>query len=147
MLHGRTNPEKLTHFIKGPTEARCRCEASKPTHGVVTLFDATVVLLSSIVEVMVPSMENILAKDLANCTWIRTVPICRHLLWSLVNCLEGLLEKALCGVHVSLLTEHGINQIAILINGTIQIAPLSLDSHIGFVHMPGDSSLTTSFCA
>jgi hypothetical protein len=46
----------------------------------------------------------------------------------MTNCPKGLLEKALSGVHISLLAEHGVNQIAILINGTIQGAPLSLDS-------------------
>jgi hypothetical protein len=96
---------------------------------------------------MVPSMENVFAKDLADRTGIRTVPICGYSLWSLANCLEGLLEKTLGGVHISLLAEHGINQIAILINGTIQVAPLSLDSHRGLINMPGGPSLTTSFCA
>jgi hypothetical protein len=43
LFHGRTDPEKLTHFIEGPTEARCRCEATKPTHGIIALFNATLV--------------------------------------------------------------------------------------------------------
>src|SRR6266540_3894705 len=56
LLHGCTDPEKRTHFIKGPTEARCRWEASKPTHGRVTRFDATMILFQLIVERMIPSM-------------------------------------------------------------------------------------------
>jgi hypothetical protein len=77
-----------------------------PTHGVGALFDATVVLLQSSVEILVLSMENVIAKDLADRTWVRTVPIGGHSLWSMTGRLEGLLEKALGGVHISLLTEH-----------------------------------------
>jgi hypothetical protein len=147
LLHSRTDPKKLTHFIKGPTKASCRWKASKPTHGVVPLFDASVVLLQPIVEIMVASMGNVLAEDLSDGTRVRTVSICGHSLWSIANSLESLAKKALGCIHISLLTEHGINQVAILINGSIQIAPLSLDPHIGFIHMPGASYLTTSFCA
>jgi hypothetical protein len=86
------------------------------------------VLLQLIVEILIISVENVHAKDLADRTWGRTVPICGSSLWSMTTCPKGLLEKALSGVHISLLAEHGVNQIAILINGTIQGAPLSLDS-------------------
>jgi hypothetical protein len=78
LLHGCADPEKLPHFIKGPTEARCRWEASKSTHGIVTLFDATVILFQLIVEIMITLMENVLTKDLANCTGVRTVSIRDH---------------------------------------------------------------------
>ena len=106
MRHGRTHPEKLTPFIESATEARCRCEASKPMHGIVALLHATVVLLQSMGEIMITSMENVIAKDLADRTWGRTVPIRDHALWSMTDRLKGLLEEALGGVHSSLLTEH-----------------------------------------
>ena len=106
LRHGRTNPEKLTHFIESATEARCRCEASKPTPGRGALLHATVVLLQSLGEIMITSMENVIAKDLADRTWVRTVPIRDHALWSMTDRLKGLLEKALGGVPISLLTEH-----------------------------------------
>jgi len=144
LRHGPTHPEKLTHFIESATEARCRCEASKPTHGIVALLHATVVLLQSIVEILITSMENVIATDLADRTWVRTVPIRDHALWSMTDRLKGLLEKALGGVPISLLTEHRVNQIAILINGTIQVAPLSLDPHVGLINVPGDLCLSAT---
>jgi hypothetical protein len=41
LLHGGSDPKELSHFIKGSTEARCRCHTSEPAHGVGALFDAT----------------------------------------------------------------------------------------------------------
>ena len=144
LLHGCTNPEKLTNFIKSPAEARCRREASKSTHGVVALLDAAMILFQVIVEIMLLPMENVGAKDLPYGTWVRPVPIRDHSLWRMTNSLEGLLKKALGRVHISLLTEHGVNQIPILINSPIQVAPLSLDSHVCFINMPGNPCLSTT---
>jgi len=144
LLHGCADPEKLPHFIKGPTEARCRWEASQPTHGIVPLFHAAVIVFQLSVEILSTLMENVLAKDFADCTWVRTVSIRDHSLWSLANWLEGLLEKALGSVHIAFLTEHGINPIAILIHGTLQVAPLSLDPHVGFINVPGNPRLSAT---
>ncbi len=90
-------------------------------------------------------MENAIAKDLADRTWGRTVPIRDHALWSMTDRLKGVLEKALGGVPLSLLTEHRVNQIAILINGTLQVAPLSLDPHVGRINnVPADPCLSAT---
>jgi len=51
-------------------------------------------------------MENVIATDLADRMWVSTVPIRDHALWSMTDRLKGLLEKALGGVPISLLTEH-----------------------------------------
>ena len=39
-----------------------------------------------------------------------------------------------------------INQVAIVINGTLDIAPLPMNLEIGLGNVPGCSSLTPSFC-
>src|SRR5260370_206010 len=93
---------------------------------------------------MIPSMENAIAKDLADRTWGRTVAIRDHGLWRMTDRLKGVLEKALGGVPLSLLTEHRVNQIAILINGTLQGAPLSLDPHVGRINVPADPCLSAT---
>ena len=43
LLHRRTDPKELAHFIEGTAEARCRDHAAEPTHGVIALLDATVI--------------------------------------------------------------------------------------------------------
>ena len=93
------------------------------------------ILFQSIVERVVGPVHNITAQDLADRTWIRCMPIGCDSLWRVTNRLEHLLEKTLGCLHVSLLTQHGINQIAITINGTIQIAAFPLNLHIGFIDM------------
>ena len=75
-------------------------------HGIVALLHATVVLLQSLGELLIPSMENVIATDLADRMWVSTVPIRDHALWSMTDRLKGLLEEALGGVPISLLTEH-----------------------------------------
>ena len=108
------------------------------------MCNAAVIVFQLMVELLIALMENVLAKDFADGTWVRTVSIRDHSLWSLANCLEGLLEKALGSVHSAFLTEHGINQIAILIDGTIRVAPLSLDPHVGFINVPGNPRLSAT---
>ncbi|GHP00325.1 hypothetical protein KSF_103720 [Reticulibacter mediterranei] len=93
MLHGRTNPEKLTHFIESTAEARCRQEVPKSTHGVIALLDATMILFQVIVEILIPSMENVCAKYLADRTRVRTVPIRGHSLWRRADDLKGSVAK------------------------------------------------------
>ena len=50
-----------------------------------------------------------------------------HALWGVTNHIDGLLEKALGCLHISLLTHQGVNQIAIAIDGPIEVAPFSLE--------------------
>ena len=61
LLHRRTDPKELAYFIEGATEARCRGHASEPTHGVIALFHATVILLQSIIEIAVGPMRDLTA--------------------------------------------------------------------------------------
>ncbi len=69
----------------------------------------------------------------------------RHPLWCVTNDSNSLREKALGGIHISLLAQHRVNQVAISINGTVKIAPFSLDVDLRFVHVPRSPCLTTSF--
>src|SRR6266700_7516112 len=48
-----TKAKELTNLIKGTTKACCRREASKPTHGVIALFNATMILFYEIVEIVI----------------------------------------------------------------------------------------------
>ena len=42
--------------------------------------------------------------------------------------------------------QHRVYHIAITIDGSKEIAPFPYDVDIGFINVPGDSSLSTSFC-
>jgi hypothetical protein len=60
------------------------------------------------------------------------------------NHIDGLLEKALGRLHISLLAEHGVNQVAIPIDGAIEVAPFPFDVHIGFVDILGPPCLSSA---
>jgi len=144
LLHGGTDPKELAHFIEGSAVARGLGHASEPAHGVVALFDATVILLESIVEIVVGPVEHITAKGLADRTWVGVMSIGRHPLWCVTNHIDSLLEKAPGCLGNSLLTQPGVNQIAIAIDGAREVAPFSLDVDVGFIDIPGPASLSSS---
>ncbi len=84
------------------------------------------ILLQSIIEVVITTVDDSIAKRFADCPGIGVMPIRRHLIWSMTNRLNCLLEKALGRLHGALLAEHRINQIAIPIDGPIEITPLPM---------------------
>jgi len=109
LSNGATASKELTNLIEGATETGCRREASKPTHGIIPLFDATMILFHYIVEVVATLVENVTTKRFADRAGIGAMTIRRHLLWHMTNCLKRLLEKALSSLHISLFTEPSIN--------------------------------------
>jgi hypothetical protein len=58
---------------------------------------------------------------------------------------NGLLKEWFCGIHISLLAQPRIHQIAIMINGSIELAPCSMDLDVRLIHIPGSPSLVPSF--
>ncbi len=75
---------------------------------------------------------------------VGVMSIGRHPLWCVTNHIDSLLEKAPGCLHISLLTQHGVNHIAIAIDGAIEVAPFSLDVDVGFIDIPGPASLSSS---
>ena len=59
-----------------------------------------------------------------------------HLLRLMANYFPGSLEEALGCLHVSLLREHRVYQVTITIDCPIQIVPLAIHFHIGFIDAP-----------
>jgi len=129
LLHSTPSPEELTNFIKCTTKASCRREPSKATHGIISLFDTLVILFQTIVELPIRPMDHLSSHRFAYCTRGGTMPVCRHLLRSMANDSKSLLEKLLCGIHVSLLAQPRIHRVAIAINGSREIVllPMNLD--------------------
>jgi hypothetical protein len=106
------------------------------------LFDATVVLLQSIVEVLIAAMGDRVAECLAQSTRVGVMSIGRDLLWGMTNGSNRLPEKAPGRLYVSLLAQHGVHQVAISINVAIEVAPFPMHFDIGFIHVPGSPCLS-----
>src|SRR5450631_4066232 len=96
-------------------------------HGIIPLLDSSMVLLQPIIQVRVCSVLDIAAYRLTYCSRIGCMAVRRDPFWCMANNGESLLEKLLSGLHIALLAQTGINQVAICINSTIEVTPLSLD--------------------
>ena len=105
-------------------------------HGIIALLDPSMVLLQTIIEVFVGSVKHLSAQRFTHCSWVGSVPVCRHLLRGMANDGERLLEKLLSRLHIAFLAQTRINQVAICINGAIKITPFPLDPYVGFIHVP-----------
>src|SRR6266567_6179253 len=82
-----------------------------------------------------------------HCSWIRSVPIRGDPFRRMVNHGKSLFEKLLSGLHISLLTQARIHEIAIGIHGTIKVTPLSLNLDIRLINVPRFPCLATAFCS
>lgn len=108
------------------------------------LLDPSMVLLQPIIEILVGPMLNVAAHYLAYCSWIGRMAVRRHLIGNMANDINRLLEKLLGRLHVPLLAQPRINQIAIPIDGPVQITPLPMHLHVRFINIPGGPCLSTS---
>src|SRR5258708_3887968 len=63
----------------------------------------------------------------------------------IANNSESLLEKLLGCFPIPFLAQTRIHQVAVGINGTIQVTPFSPHLHVGFIHIPRWSCLSVPF--
>jgi len=103
-----------------------------------------VILLESLVERVIGSVAHVTAQGLADGMRVGVLAIGRHPFWGVTNHIDGLLEKALGCFHISLLTHHRVNQLAIPINGPREITPLPFDGDVRLINLPGSPGLSTS---
>jgi hypothetical protein len=123
-------------FIIRRAEPRCQLERSKATHGIVPLLDASMILFQAIVQVAVRAMLHLAAEYPADCSRIGVVPVGDHLRRSMTNSFSGLNEEPLGRSRVSVLGKHRVDQIAVSVYRSVQIAPLAADAQIGFITIP-----------
>lgn len=77
------------------------------------------VLLQAIVEVFICPMDDFPAEYAAYGMRVGVMSVGSHSQWLVANYIFGLFEEPLGCVHVSVLTQHRLHQVAISINGTI----------------------------
>src|SRR5260370_34417787 len=97
-------------------------------HGRIALLDPSMVLLQAIIEVFISPMKHLPAQRLTHCSWVGSMFVRCHLFWRMANNSERLLEKLLSCLHLSLFTQARIHQVAIGINGAIEILPFPPDA-------------------
>ena len=75
MMGAEAETEEVTQFVVASTEPPCRVRALEPAHGLVAAFDATVILLQSVVEITAVAVLHALAQRRADRTAIAVVTV------------------------------------------------------------------------
>jgi hypothetical protein len=115
--------EEVTQFIVASTEPVSRSWAFEPTHGLVSTFDATVILLQSVVQVAAGAVLHAFTQLRPDRPRVAVVAIRGHPVRDNIgDCLGGL-EERLRSRHVTVLAEHHVDQRTVAVNGAIEIAP------------------------
>ena len=81
------------------------------------------ILLNPIVEVLTGTVKDLTAKNAANRPPIGSVLISRHAFRFMADRRDGLFEKRLGRQQIALFAQHSIDQVAVAIDGSVQIAP------------------------
>ena len=67
--------DEVTQLVVGATEVASRSGSLEPMHRTVSAFDATMILLQSVVEILAVAMLHICAQHGPDRPWIAVVPI------------------------------------------------------------------------
>ncbi len=131
----------LPLFLKRATEAGGGIHVPKPAHRIVALFDAAMILLDPVVQIRVAAVGHRFAQRLADRPRIGVMPIRRDPLRCLASHVQRLHKEPLRCVHIPLFTEPDVHQGTIPIDGTLQVAPRSINLDVGFIDMPGGADM------
>jgi len=108
-------------------------------------YDAAVILLDPPVQIRAAAMAHLRTEHLPDGTGIGMVAVCRDLFRRLVDNGESAAEEPLgCG-HIPRGTQHRVHQIALAINGAIQITPFAFDLEVRFVDIPAPTRFPLAF--
>ena len=143
MMGAEAETEEVPQFVVASTEPPCRVRALEPAHWLVAAFDATMILLQSVVEVTAGAVLHVLPQRRTDRTRVAVVPVGGHPFRRDAGDCLGRSEERFRGNHVAVLAEHHVDQRPVAVNGAIEIAPLSVHLDISLVDVPA----TTNFAA
>ena len=147
LAHSWTQAEVLALFVEGPAEAGSGVEIPVATHRIIALLDATMILFQAVVEVRVAAVPHLPAQCFSDRARIGVMPVGRHLLGDLLRHFQRCREEAFGCLHIPMLAQHGVNQIAVAVDGSVEVLPLARHLDVGFVHVPGAAGLALALGA
>ena len=128
-----SDPQMVAQLVECTAETIGRLKASETRHRVVALFDRSMTLLHTVVQVLILAMQHLATDDPANCLRVGRMFVSRHPQKFLFCTVQQTPQKALCCVLVSVLTEHRIKKISISADRTVQVTPLTTDLDVGLI--------------
>jgi hypothetical protein len=128
--------QKGTNLIEDLTETPSGVKGFESTHGLVLLFDSAMVLLQMIVQVAVrpvhhPLPENVPIGARVGITAIGRDAVRRH-----PSHRPRRPKKGLGRHQITRVAEPRINEVAVALDGTVQVGPLPLNFDIGLIYIP-----------
>lgn len=128
--------EKGAELVIASTEPIGRPEILEAPHTSDPAFHAAVILLQPVVLVGAGSMRDMPAQRRADGAWVGTVPVRGDAIRDYAGGRLGGAEECLGRRHVPVLAEHGIDQVAVTVDRTIQIAPAAPQFQIRLIDIP-----------
>src|SRR5580693_10465874 len=147
LMRAGAGTEEVTQFIVASTEPVGRSWAFETTHGLVSTFDATVILLQSIVEVAAGAVLHAFTQLRPDRARVAVVAIRGHPVRDNIGDGLGGLEERLGSRHVAVLAEHHVDQRTVSVNGAIEIAPMPVHLDVRLVNAPTYPNLAASATA
>src|SRR5919202_227145 len=132
--------EKGAELVIASTEPRGRSERLEAPHTSDPAFYAAVILLQPVVLVGAGSVRDMPAQRRTDRAWVGTVPVRGDAVRDDAGGRLGGAEERLGRRHVPVLAEHGVDQVAVAVDRTIQIAPAAPHFQIRLIHKPGTAS-------
>jgi len=128
--------EVLTLLLEGRAEACGGGERAEPAHGVIALFQRTVVLLDQLVLIAAAPVGDFRAARLADGARVGVVPVCRDLRGRASGEIALLAEEPLRRAPVPRRAQPRVDQVPRAVDRAIQRAPAAIDPDRGLVRVP-----------
>ena len=128
--------EEISEFAVLPAEAVGGVVALEAAHTSDPALDAAMVLLEAIVQVGAGAVPDRLAQHAADRPRVGAMPVRRHPVRSEALGRPGRAEERLGRLHVAVLAEHRVDQVAAAVDRPIQVGPAAADLQIRLIDVP-----------
>src|SRR3954452_18077490 len=134
--------EEVAELVVASTEALRRCEALEPTHTSRAPFHAPVVLLQSVILVGAGPVLAMAAERPADRSRVGAVPVGGDLVGCHARDRLGRAEEGLGRRHIPVLAQHGVHEMAVAVDGPIQVGPPATNLQVRLIHVPAAAAGT-----
>ena len=118
-----------------PAEAVGGVVALEAAHTSDPTLDAAMALLETIAQVGAGAVADPLAQHAADRPGVGAMPVRRHPVRPEACGCPGRAEKRLGRLHVQVLSQHGVDQVAVPVDRPVEIAPAATNLQVGLVDM------------
>src|SRR5215212_8245888 len=138
--------KEVAQLVMASTEALRRGEAFEAAHTSDAAFDAAVVLLQPVVPVGAGPMRNPSAERGADRPRVGAVPVRGDAVGDQAGGGLGRAEEGLRRRHVAALAEQGVDQVAVPVDGPIEVTPAAPHLQVGLIDEPGAAAVPPLPC-